>query len=78
MIELKPGMRVRCVDAYATRLREGREYTVESTIGDYVSVVGGARYWRAGRFKPVIRVKAPTRKEPSSTEWLLDAMFGKL
>ena len=62
MIELEPGMRVRCVDAYGTRLRKGREYTVESTIGDYVSVVGGARYWRAGRFKPVIRVKA--KSEP--------------
>lgn len=78
-MELEPGMRVRCVDACATRLREGREYTVESTMGDYISVVGGARcYWHYSRFKPIIRVKAPTRKEPSSTERLLDAMLGKL
>jgi len=57
MIELEPGMRVRCVDAYGTRLRKGREYTVEATMGDYVSVVG-EKYWHRHRFKPVIRVKA--------------------
>lgn len=65
MIELESGMRVRCVDAYGTRLRKGREYTVESTMGDYVSVVG-EKYWHRHRFKPVIRVKA--KSEPVVTE----------
>lgn len=77
-MKLEPGMRVRCVDAHDTRLRKSREYAVEAVTGDYVSVVGERYGWHVRRFKPVIRVKAPTRKEPSSTERLLDAMFGKL
>lgn len=79
MIELKPGMRVQCVDDYAaSRLHKGRNYVVEyATVNDVFLKVDRGFPYRRDRFKPVVRVKAPTRKEPSSTERLLDAMLGK-
>lgn len=78
-MELEPGTRVRCVDAYGSLLQKGCDYVVEYATGDEVYLKDDRGFpYRRDRFKPVIRVNAPTRKEPSSTELLLDAMFGKL
>jgi hypothetical protein len=78
-MKLEPGMRVRCVDAYPNRhICVGGNYRVAEIDGGMVKVENLANWYADYRFKPVIRVKAPTRKEPSSTERLLDAMFGKL
>lgn len=66
MMKLEPGMRVRCVDANYTRLHEGREYTIESTVDDYVTVGVETTLRHASRFKPIIRVKA--KSAPVITE----------
>ncbi len=67
-IELKPGDRVRCVDAEmaGNSLTLGKEYALESVRSMYVSVINDngrlSPGWLRERFKPIVRVKAPTRK----------------
>jgi hypothetical protein len=70
-MRLEPGMRVRCVDATDVGLRLGGEYAV--LVGQalqhpsLVTITGGklpvtgANYYRS-RFKPIVRVKAPSRR----------------
>ena len=66
-MELKAGDRVRCVDAkgYAShRLTKGAEHVIRYRDGHFVALDGdGAEYaqWDVSRFKPIVRVKAPTR-----------------
>lgn len=55
MIELEPGMRVRCVSS-------SQEYVVTQSSGGSVKVRGSNKWWGGWRFKPVIRVKA--KSEP--------------
>jgi len=60
-IELKPGMRVRCVvPDCAGKLQLGVEYLVEGAdpLG-YVTLQFTGGWWGDWRFKPVIRVKVP-------------------
>ncbi len=67
---LKPGDRVRCVDAGTTEFLDvGQEYKVlsRSSHPDMVEIVGGrvgtfGTGYVASRFKPIVRVKAPTRR----------------
>jgi hypothetical protein len=67
-MRLEPGMRVRCVDAeWHTELTDGSEYIVAGTfeacgIGR-VRLQGHPLAYYARRFKPILRVKAPTRRE---------------
>ncbi|WP_448043761.1 hypothetical protein [Bradyrhizobium liaoningense] len=69
-IQLEPGMRVRCVDAGGCEggLYDGNDYTI-----DWVGMMGDMRvvllkeiaksgHYLARRFKPIIRVKAPSRR----------------
>lgn len=60
MIELKPGMRVRCVRPGLTgELQLGAKYLVEDVdTNGYVTLQFINRWWAVRRFKPVIRVKA--------------------
>lgn len=69
-MNLEPGMRVRCIDHSDVGLRPGVDYFV--LVGSalqhpsLVTITGGklpptgANYYRS-RFKPIVRVKAPTR-----------------
>lgn len=65
--QLEAGDRVRCVKRGTARtyLTDGKEYVVRSVIGNMIYIidnsdeVGG---WFARRFKPIVRVKAPTRR----------------
>jgi hypothetical protein len=65
-MNLEQGMRVRCVnnDGVSLRLKLSSEYEVDclrrNSFGDFVVMVGVPGHWKAGRFKPVVRVKAPS------------------
>lgn len=66
-MQLEPGMRVRCVDidGMSAYLTLGKEYTVEvpskSSFGSYVTMRNTEGRFRAGRFKPIFRVKMGRR-----------------
>jgi hypothetical protein len=63
MIELKPGMRVRCIDAHAAqgRLQIGAEYRIAKICSDgWIRLEGFPIDLIPDRFKPIFRVKAPT------------------
>lgn len=55
---LEPGMRVRCVDAGATRrnLVQGEEYTVCDGGSEFVALKGIGGLFCVSRFKPIVRV----------------------
>lgn len=61
MMQLEPGMRVRCVRHYGAsgRLSQGAEYVVSKRDGEYVALEGGTALpgWHYTRFKPIVRVK---------------------
>lgn len=66
-MRLEPGMRVRCVDGYSSnRLTRGKEYMLTRVRTKYVGVVDDngedSDGWLVERFKPIVRVKAPSRK----------------
>jgi hypothetical protein len=62
MIELKPGMRVRCVSAINSfpLLKNAQEYLVKDIGGDYFLIEYPRAWFRMERFKPIVRVKALT------------------
>jgi hypothetical protein len=61
-MKLEPGMRVRCVRENFDLL-EGGEYTVSEmwASGTWIKLNEVSGGWLASRFKPVVRVKAPSR-----------------
>lgn len=63
-MKLEPGMRVRCVDDECNwcTLVKGAEYVVSDVGQFYVRVEGSDFQWLRSRFKPVVRVKAPTSR----------------
>lgn len=67
-IPLEPGMRVRCIraDHYAEALTLGASYTVldfDSCVGASVQLSEKPGYhFFPDRFKPIVRVKAPTSR----------------
>jgi hypothetical protein len=68
-MNLKPGDRVRCIDAAASAgdLVQGGEYFIADVDGAFFWLLprGGGPWrgpWRQSRFKPVVRVKAWRRR----------------
>ena len=60
-MQLKAGMRVRCVRA-APHLVKGREYVIHRSGMGWVAVQDQElNSYLADRFKPIVRVKAPSR-----------------
>lgn len=74
-MQLEPGMRVRCKDAGRNvSIVTGGEYHIRSVanLGDEVFLNEVPRMmYSAWRFKPVVRVKAPTSRL-SNLEYMVD------
>lgn len=68
-MRIKPGMRLRCIDAWPNRnFTRGQEYLVLMTYaeGDWCWLHGHvnaySEKWIMERFKPIVRVKAGSRR----------------